>query len=103
MSNISSTKRYFVIHRPIMNSSWIIRELQNGNTEILKLTEEYYEEDIGNSERIEINDEVYFWQEWADKKLFKEVWLGGDDGENDAVMNEFTELTDAIEHLEEEC
>ena len=102
MGKVQKTKRYFVIYRPIMDSSWIIRELQNGNTEILNLTEEFYKEDIGDSERIELNDEEYFWQEWADKKLFKEVWLDGDDGENDAVMDEFTDLMDAIEYLEEE-
>ena len=90
--------KYIVIRREITNAEWMIRVLDSGDTEILEPTDNYYEEDVTNP--FDVDGVSYFWEEWADKDLFKRVWI--DDAQqngDDVTMTEFEDFNEAFNFL----
>ncbi|MCH9735816.1 MAG: hypothetical protein K0U78_14900 [Actinomycetia bacterium] len=85
---------YIVIERGCTDASWVIRVLENGDTEILELSEDFYGEP---EEEVELDGENWFWNEWCDKESFERVWLN-DEQENgeDVTITPFEELEDAF-------
>ncbi len=97
--------KYMVIQRGITNASWMIRFLENGDTEILESSEKFeqlhYSEYIDN-DVVRIDEQNYFWNEWASKELWQRVWIE-DEQENgdDVTMTEFSDFDEAFEFLGE--
>lgn len=92
--------KYMVIQRAFNNASWLIRFLESGDTEIMELTENYYDEDVTNP--FDYNGEEYFWQEWASKELWQEVWIeDSQQNGDDVTKTEFDDFLEAAEFLGE--
>lgn len=85
---------YKVIEREFIDVGFVIRVLENGDTEIL----EELEGPCGDSEsEIEIDGEYWDWNEWCDKESFERVWIN-DEQENgeDVTITSFENFKDAL-------
>lgn len=99
--NRKSNQKYAVIQRSIMNSCFMIRFLDNGNTEIMESVEDYYPEDVKKTFTYSENE--YFWNTWASKSLWKKVWIEDEQENGDDVrITYFEDFNIAYDFLETE-
>jgi len=93
-----NVKEYVIIHRSIFNNYMLIRVLENGDTEIA-LKEP---NDIKPSGTFKIDETEFYWTEWADKKLFNDVWLHPEDPDDiDHTMYFHNDFDSAILEMQE--
>ncbi len=94
--------KYMVIQRELTGGKWMVRFLENGDTEILEVAENYHWDDVKDKETVDRHGETYFWDKWASKELWQRVWIE-DEQENgdDVTMTEFSDFDEAFEFLGE--